>query len=446
MNKNTMSIDSLLSSPEELVSHIASLDDRELVARISGLVARERSATAALVAHLAEMDRRKLYLELGYSSLFTYCTQALHFSEQGAYKRMEAARAARRFPLLLARLAEGALHLSAVVLLAPVLSKENHRALIDEARHKSKREVEVIVARVRPSEPVPSLIRKIPARAEQCSSDAFPAMPPAASLVAPSVDPLVASPIAQSVAQQVAQPVALPVAAPALAHAAPASSPPTSLPGKRPIIAPLAPGSYKVQFSAGTEMHERLMRAQALLRHQIPDGDIAKVLDLALIALLEKTEARKIGRRTHRHAVRRRKRMAGGEAHETRKPESNVGTARPPAEPPVAESERRRSRHIPAEVRRVVWERDQGRCAFTSAGGVRCTEKSFLEFDHREPYACGGPTTADNLRLLCRRHNQYWARLRFGRKGEQAREQSPRSLEKAGAGSSYSSFHTPLLL
>ncbi len=65
-------------------------------------MSREREATAALIAALGELDARRLYLAEGCSSLFTYCTQVLHLSEHAAYGRIEAARAARKWPVVLA--------------------------------------------------------------------------------------------------------------------------------------------------------------------------------------------------------------------------------------------------------------------------------------------------------------------------------------------------------
>src|SRR5688500_10984568 len=89
------------------------LSDGELLGRVREAVTVERSATARLIALLAELDARRLYLGEGCSSLFTYCTQVLHLSEHAAYNRIETARAARRFPVILELVAEGALHLTA---------------------------------------------------------------------------------------------------------------------------------------------------------------------------------------------------------------------------------------------------------------------------------------------------------------------------------------------
>ena len=90
-----------------------------------------------------ELDVRRLYLGEGYSSLFAYCTQVLHLAEGAAYNRIEAARAARRFPAIVTALEEGTVTLTAVRLLAPHLTEDNHRDVLASARHKGKREVEL---------------------------------------------------------------------------------------------------------------------------------------------------------------------------------------------------------------------------------------------------------------------------------------------------------------
>src|SRR5688572_3324942 len=138
------------------------LSDVELLAEVKRLTAIERQATSHLIAALGELDARRLYLGEGCSSLFTYCTQVLHLSEHAAYLRIEAARAARKWPLIVELLADGALHLTAIGLLAPHLTADNHERVLAAARHKSKREVEEIVAALRPQPPVPSSIRKLP--------------------------------------------------------------------------------------------------------------------------------------------------------------------------------------------------------------------------------------------------------------------------------------------
>ncbi len=138
-----------------------------------------------------------------------------------------------------------------------------------------------------------------------------------------------------------------------------------------------------MQFTASAETYEKLRLAQALLRHQIPDGDLGTIVDRALTVLL---------------ADLARKKFAA-----TDRPRGGRGTA--PG-----------SRHIPAEVKRAVWLRDGGRCAFVGSNGRRCTEQGFLEYHHVTPYAAGGASTADNLQLRCRAHNGYEAERYFGRR------------------------------
>jgi hypothetical protein len=150
------------------------LSDRELIAVTVRVAADERRSTVELGELLAELDARRLYLGQGCSSLFTYCTEVLRLSESAAYNRIEAARAIRLFPLIGERLRDGSMTLTTVALLRPQLTLKNHGRLIDEARHKSKREVEQQIARLAPKPDVPTLIRRLPDTAVTSSSLATP--------------------------------------------------------------------------------------------------------------------------------------------------------------------------------------------------------------------------------------------------------------------------------
>src|SRR5882672_1032376 len=172
------------------------LSDHELLGEVTRLASSERQATSKLVPALAELDARRLYLRQGCSSMFTYCTQVLHLAEHAAYNRIEVARAARRFPIILTLLTKGDIHLSTVRLLAPHLTEPNHLDVLREATHKSKREVEQIVARLQPRPDAPSSIRKLatPHPLAQTSMVRQPGLhesPPATTTVVPvpSVQP-----------------------------------------------------------------------------------------------------------------------------------------------------------------------------------------------------------------------------------------------------------------
>ena len=92
---------------EDVFSRAQCLSNQDLIAWVKLLALHEREATVALIAHLAILDERGLYLGEGCPSLFTYCTQVLHLAEHAAYNRIEAARAARQFPIILEMLADG---------------------------------------------------------------------------------------------------------------------------------------------------------------------------------------------------------------------------------------------------------------------------------------------------------------------------------------------------
>jgi hypothetical protein len=138
------------------------LDDDALLEAAKRLAADERRATASLLRALAEIDSRRLYLGQGCASLFAYCTRVLHLSEGGAYNRIEAARAARMYPLILELFEQSAITLTAIRPLAPHLTVENHAAVLASARHTTKRDVERLVASLAPKPDAPTIVRRVP--------------------------------------------------------------------------------------------------------------------------------------------------------------------------------------------------------------------------------------------------------------------------------------------
>ena len=143
----------------------SSLSDADLLSTTRLAAGHERNATARLVALLAEVDTRRLFLGEGYSSMFAWCMRALHMSEHAAYARIEAARVARRVPGILERLTDGRMSLTTVGLLAPHLTDENCETLLEAAERKSKREVEHLIASIQPQPDIPASVRALPNRA-----------------------------------------------------------------------------------------------------------------------------------------------------------------------------------------------------------------------------------------------------------------------------------------
>ena len=151
-----------LSPPAEPALALRDVPDDELLRRLDELVRQSRRVEADLVAHIGEVDERRLFARQAFPSMFVYCTQALHLSEAEAYRRITVARAARTHAGLLAMLRDGRLHLSGMALLVPLLTPQNRDSVLARATHRSKREIEELVAELRPRPDVPSGMRKLP--------------------------------------------------------------------------------------------------------------------------------------------------------------------------------------------------------------------------------------------------------------------------------------------
>ena len=230
------------------------LTDSSLLRELKSLVSQDRATTALLIAHLGEVDARRLYAPAGYPSMYEYCVQELHFSEDTAFKRIRVARLARQFPAIHGMLADGRLHLSAVVMLAAYLTPANADELLAAATHKSKAQIEQLLAERFPQPDLPTLIA--PAGAFDFAGQLAPGR------------------VNFSPAE---------LAAPAPQAAAPPAPPAR--------VAPLAPERYAIQCTVPQSTYEKLQHAQALLGHAVPSGDLAQVLDRALDALEREARA-----------------------------------------------------------------------------------------------------------------------------------------------------------
>jgi 5-methylcytosine-specific restriction endonuclease McrA len=149
-------------------------------------------------------------------------------------------------------------------------------------------------------------------------------------------------------------------------------------------VEPLAPARYQVRFTASAEFREKLERLQALMRASVPDGDLARLIDIAVTEKLQRVEAKRFGK-----ATAPRKDLA-----ETDTTPSSC--------------------HIPAAVRRLVHARDRGRCVYRNKYGRRCAKRHDLEFHHKHPFARGGDHSPANLTLMCRTHNTLVAEQDYG--------------------------------
>src|SRR5439155_5459876 len=202
-------------------------------------VSHESTATTSVLPHIAEFDARRLYLPAGYPSMAAYCVHHLHLSEDSAYKRIHAARAAREFPAIFDAVADGRLHLTGVGLLAPHRTVANAKELLAAAARRTKSEILLLLA------------------------ERFPRTEPLAFV----------QPLSDEVhAPAHVEPATLRHPEHAPAHVAASSA--VRAGGQ---VAPLAAGRFVLQFAIGQETWELLQYAQALLGHVVPSGDVAEV-------------------------------------------------------------------------------------------------------------------------------------------------------------------------
>jgi hypothetical protein len=373
------------------LSAAAGLSDADLLACLGDLAGRERATLVELLAHLAELDtRRAAYLAAGYGSLFAYCTGALRLSEDAAYNRVEAARACRRFPVILELLADGSVTLTAIRMLGRHLTPENHTEVLASARGRGKREIEALVAQLAPRPDLRPVIRRLPDPAPASSK---PTLAPPDPTSAPSLPVPLASMPATSTADPTFPVPAVTAEAPSTPSAA------------RPIIRASAPGRYHVQLTIGQETHDRFRRLQALLARECRGGDPVAVFDLACRVLEEKVLKEKRAAAKPRRTPRR----------------SGTGTA-----------ERSETRDVPAAITRMVWARDGERCAFVGPNAIRCPETRYLELHHTVPWALSRRSTPDILSVRCRAHNQFEAELDFGERAVRHRSARTTSSPRAG--------------
>jgi hypothetical protein len=365
------------------------ISNEALLGDLKALLVTGARTDARVVAHLAELDARRLTL-LGGVSLFEYCTKRLGLSEHEAYFRIAAARAARKFPVIFELLERRELHLTAVALLSKYLTRENHFELLAEARGKSKRQLLKVLARRWPKADFTSQVRRLP------------------------LEVIAAGPTGS--------------------------------------LEYLSEFTHRLEVLLSTQQHDKLELARDLLLHSNPTGNLSVVLERALDLLIAHEHKRQFGVHAGGSRQNKADR-GGNEVNDNENKMSEAATAKdnnidgrnttvegsgiddgrelskvggkkytmqaPPnlvrTELPIGPGPRMGRRpHIPNEVRRRVLERDGFRCTYTTPDGQRCECTRFLQIHHDHAWAKGGPETLENLRLLCSAHNQLLGELEFG--------------------------------
>ena len=261
---------------------LKSLSDDELLVRLSDVLKQSRCDESVLVAHIGEVDARRLFAGQGFPSMFRYCIDVLNLSEAEAYRRIGAARLSRKYPVILTMLEDGRIHLCGIGVLSKHLTDTNYEGVLATAAHKSKAELEELVAELAPKPDVPPTVRKRPQ--------------PKAKPNPPSSSSSSSKPRPHAGEQEA--PAARVVVRPAKPE--PSAS-----------VKPLAPARYQVTFTASAELRDKLppspfglrrgfdealAKSNRRLQALMPERDLACIIDVAVSAELERLEAKRFGK------------------------------------------------------------------------------------------------------------------------------------------------------
>jgi hypothetical protein len=408
--------------------------DGHLLDGVRKLIAADRRVTARLLAHLSEVQERRLHLRQAKPTMFAYCLE-LGMSEDEAGRRLCAAGVARRFPVAYVMLDQGRLCLSVLCELKQYVSDDNHLEVLEGVSGLSYRRAQEWLARRFPRPDATSRIRKLPDRSTR--SDRAPTEPVSSArspqgVAAPTAQEPAAldTPPPRSGSSSVSQPGQSEM--PQSAQEARDCPSPLTLNGEssrtspspgiatrdsvsdRGCMQPLAADRYRVQFTASTELKEKLELALDLTAHKSPSRDYAPVLERALDLLIADLEKRRFGKT------------------------SRPGRSRPvsPLQAATAQEPTKAGR-VTNATKRAVRERDGLQCSYVDEHGRRCPGRAFLERDHRVPRGKGGGSGAANIRHLCRNHNQWLAEQEYGRdRIEQAKRAARQTRSHGGAATS----------
>jgi 5-methylcytosine-specific restriction endonuclease McrA len=356
--------------------------------RLAKLLGEERLAMVAFLLALVEFDGKRLWVDLGYASLFDYLHRELALSKTTAYFRMSAARLIRAFPEVVEPLRDGRLCITAVAELAKVLTRDNCAAVLPRFYGMASREAKAVTAALAPMEEPPfrDVITRVPLRALEVLS--LRAVPEADDSSVRGPDQHRAE-VPEPTDNGVPNGTPVGCTAAVLQLAVPAL--------RQDEVLPLTADLRRVHLTVSRAFEEKLTRAKVALSHKYPAGRLEEIFDAGLDLILEEHDRRK-------------------GALKKPKPQKTA-----PARPPAghdAGSARARSRaenkDIPRPVKREVWRRDSGRCQWKLASGNPCGSQVRVQFDHVVPRSRGGPSTAANVRLLCAAHNIIAARELLG--------------------------------
>lgn len=135
---------------------LSQLSDKALLQQTLLLVKREKELLSDILLHLQEVHKRRLYCDLGFGSLFQYCVKQLGYSEDQAYRRINALKLVKEMPEIQEQIAQGEISLSTLAVAQSLFKTDatvDKKKVLTALRNKSKREAEKIVREFSPKLP-----------------------------------------------------------------------------------------------------------------------------------------------------------------------------------------------------------------------------------------------------------------------------------------------------
>ena len=433
---------------------IKQLSNKELLSHTKLLVKKERRIHIQVLRHLAEIDSRKLFFKQGFFSLFDYAVRELGYSEGAAYRRIKAMKLCCVLPETANRLQSGRLSLSAASQLQVFFEKQDkkvkeeakkdlplkpyeERVSVNESGKQKKSGEEQILIKTPEKEETGEHLKMGDSSQNEDLNRTFPLSQEEKENLVKKVEGCSTRETEKLLSE---------------------ADPSLSLP-KREKVRFLGKGKVEVKIVIDEKCHKSLEKLKNLLSHRNPRLSYGELISILSKEALKKhdprekstrqrkeervqknpsvkkpefkgksdelgvTSASKSGQKDEipEHTLFRKPVTSSRKSEQInqcskekptfalRSEQIDQCSKEKPASALRSEHQiKKLSRYIPSHLRKYIWERDQGQCTYVHhETKCRCASRHLLQIDHIQPFALGGRTEKENLRLLCAGHNQY---------------------------------------
>ena len=389
-------------------SDIKQLSNQQLLSQIKFLVQKERNIHIQVLHHLGEINSRKLYLKLGFSSLFDYAVKELGYSEGAAYRRIKAMKLCRDLPDIESRLQSGRLSLSSACQLQAFFEKQAKKIKAEKSTEEIKREIQETNKEGLKTKDKSAARVLNTSQANITTHQEYSIRDKKESIPTPSLSVEKKQELVRK-----AEGCSTRATMKLLSEADPSLSIP------KEQIRFLGKGKVEIKFVIDESCHKKLEELKSLLSHKNPVLSHRELLSILLEEALKKHDPRrKKVRKTSvsKEIVTFPQKLE--EAYYSKKAWTRKSDKPAPSTPPQKGKYRSKAkkinRAIPSYLRKHIWERDEGQCTYVYPETKRkCSSKHLLQVDHIKPFSLGGKSEASNLRLLCAGHNQFRSEKTF---------------------------------